>query len=246
VVNQVLLLGRAAGPAGGDRDGAVRTSLVLLAAASACPLVLTGGFTGLIPPLVPEPHLRRAYGAEATSYNLAGVVGPALAGTLAAVTSASVAVAASAALSALALAAVLRVPMPPPAVGPAVGLITSVASGLHLLVTVPALRSVTVATTVSFTALGGLPVVFPLLAVELGRSAAAGGALFSAFALGALGGSLAWPPARRGRARCGSLSPASPVSPSPSPLSRWHPPCWWPSPWRPSPERSRGRCSPAR
>jgi MFS family permease len=66
-----------------------------------------------------------------------------------------------------------------------------VASGLRLLATVPALRSVTLATTVSFTALGGLPVVFPLLAVELGEQAAAGAALFSAFALGALAGSLA-------------------------------------------------------
>jgi MFS family permease len=191
VANQVLLLGVLVAllAVTGTAPSYVVVLLGLLAGLSAP--VLTGGFTGLIPPLVPEPHLRRAYGAEATSYNLAGVVGPALAGTLAAVTSASVAVAASAALSALALAAVLRVPMPPPAAGPTLGLITSVASGLHLLVTVPALRSVTVATTVSFTALGGLPVVFPLLAVELGRSAAAGGALFSAFALGALGGSLA-------------------------------------------------------
>ncbi len=38
--------------------------------------------------------------------------------------------------------------------------------------------------------MGALPVVFPLLAEEVGQPAAAGGALFSAFALGALGGSL--------------------------------------------------------
>ena len=39
--------------------------------------------------------------------------------------------------------------------------------------------------------MGALPVVFPLLAEEVGQPAAAGGALFSAFALGALVGSLA-------------------------------------------------------
>ena len=39
--------------------------------------------------------------------------------------------------------------------------------------------------------MGALPVVLPLLAVELGQPAAAGGAFFSAFALGALGGSVA-------------------------------------------------------
>jgi MFS family permease len=191
VLNQVLLLGvlLALLAVTGTAPSYVVVLLGLLAGLTAP--VLTGGFTGLIPPLVPAPYLRRAYGAEATSYNLAGVVGPALAGTLAAVTSPAVSVAASAGLSALALAAVLRVPMPPPAAGPAQGLLRMIASGLHLLATVPALRSVTVATTISFTALGGLPVVFPLLAVELGRPAAAGGALFSAFALGALAGSLA-------------------------------------------------------
>lgn len=152
--------------------------------------VLTGGFTGLIPPLVPTEHLRRAYGAEATSYNLAGVVGPALAGALAAGAGADVAVAVTAALSGIALLAVLRVPMPAPAAEARTGLVRLVATGLRLLATVPPLRSVTVATTVSFTGMGALPVVFPLLAVEVGHPAAAGGALFSAFALGALGGSL--------------------------------------------------------
>lgn len=152
--------------------------------------VLTGGFTGLIPPLVPTAHLRRAYGAEATSYNLAGVVGPALAGALAAGAGADVAVAVTAALSGIALLAVLRVPMPAPAAGARTGLVRLVGTGLRLLATVPPLRSVTVATTVSFTGMGALPVVFPLLAVEVGHPAAAGGALFSAFALGALGGSL--------------------------------------------------------
>jgi MFS family permease len=191
VVNQLLLLGVLVVllAVTGTAPSSVVVLLALLAGLPAP--VLTGGFTGLIRPLVPQPHLRRAYGAEATSYNLAGVVGPALAGTLAAATSPDLAVAASAALSALALLAVLRVPMPPPAGGPAQGLARMVASGLRLLVTVPALRSVTVATTVSFTALGGLPVVFPLLAVELGEQAAAGAALFSAFASGALAGSLA-------------------------------------------------------
>ena len=154
--------------------------------------VLTGGFTGLIAPLVPAPFLRRAYGAEATSYNLAGVLGPAAAGALAAVASPEVAGGATAVASLRALVAVLRVPMPATPVDPDRGsLVGSVLTGLRLLATVPALRSVTVATTVSFTGMGALPVVFPLLAEEVGQPAAAGGGLFSAFALGALAGSAA-------------------------------------------------------
>ena len=191
VANQLLLLVVLLGllAVTGTAPSYVVVLLSLLAGVTAP--VLTGGFTGLIPPLVPAPHLRRAYGAEATSYNLAGVVGPALAGALAAATSPDVAVATTAGLSALALAAVLRVPMPPPAEGATGGLVRLVASGLKLLGTIPPLRSVTVATTLSFTGMGALPVVFPLLAQEVGQPAAAGGALFSAFALGALVGSLA-------------------------------------------------------
>jgi len=37
-----------------------------------------GGFSGLIPTVVPEPVLPRAYGYEAVSYNISGIAGPAL------------------------------------------------------------------------------------------------------------------------------------------------------------------------
>ena len=191
VANQLLLLGVLVGLLAVTGRGPSWVVVLLGLLAGVTAPVLTGGFTGLIRPLVPAPFLRQAYGAEATSYNLAGVVGPALAGALAAV-SPELSVGVTAGLSGLALLAVLRVPMPGPerdAGRP--GLLRTVATGLHLLATVPPLRAVTIATTVSFTGMGALPVVFPLLAVELGRPAAAGGALFSAFALGALAGSLA-------------------------------------------------------
>jgi MFS family permease len=153
--------------------------------------VLTGGFTGLIAPLVPPAMLRRAYGAEATSYNAAAVAGPALAGTLAGLVDAGVAVAVAAGISAVALVAVLRVPMPAPALpAGARGLGRAVVSGLQLLVRTPALRSVTAATTLSFAGMGAMPVAFPLLARDLGADAAVAGLLFSVFALGALLGSL--------------------------------------------------------
>src|SRR5687767_14159440 len=153
--------------------------------------VLTGGFTGLIAPLVPSGLLRRAYGAEATSYNVAGVAGPALAGTVAAVAGADVAVAVTAGLAFLGFLAVLRVPMPAPEVdGAAPSLVHDVLVGLRHLARTPALRSLTVTTTISMGGLGALPVAFPLLAVELGADASASGYLFSVFAVGALCGSL--------------------------------------------------------
>ncbi len=150
--------------------------------------VLTGGFTGLIAPLVPVGLLRRAYGAESTSYNVAGVAGPALAGVVSAV-SPTAAVGMCVTLSTVALLFVLRVPMPAPS-GARGSILRTVAAGLAHLAKTPALRSVTVATTVSFMGMGAFPVVFPALAVEVGASRAASGALFSSFAVGALVGSL--------------------------------------------------------
>ncbi len=191
VANQVLLLAVLLGllAVTGHAPPWVVVLLTLLGGVTAP--VLTGGFTGLVAALVPPPLLRRAFGAESTSYNVAGVAGPALAGVLAAAFSAEVAVGVTAGLSAVALLAVLRVPMPRPVVrADDAGLLGSVAVGLRLLATVPPLRAVTVATTLSFTGMGALPVVFPLLAADLGQEPAAGGALFSAFALGALTGSL--------------------------------------------------------
>ena len=150
--------------------------------------VLTGGFTGLIAPLVPAALLRRAYGAESTSYNVAGVAGPALAGAVSAVSPAAAAVV-CVGLSCVALVAVVRVPMPAPS-GVTGGLVRTVLGGLRHLARTPALRSVTVATTLSFVGIGAFPVVFPALAVDVGAQRAAAGALFSGFAVGALLGSV--------------------------------------------------------
>src|SRR3954447_12858032 len=59
-------------------------AFILLAFVAGLPSpIRTGGFSGLIPTVVPEPVLPRAYGMEAASYNIAGIAGPAAAGALA-------------------------------------------------------------------------------------------------------------------------------------------------------------------
>jgi MFS family permease len=165
--------------------------LLLGALAGITAPVLTGGFTGLIGPLVPPGLLRRAYGAESTSYYVAGVVGPSLAGALSGWVSPEAAVLTCIALSAVALVAVLRVPMPLPTAQPEQHLVAAVWAGLRHLATTPPLRAVTVATTLNFGGIGAFPVVFPALAEHLGSEAAASGVLFSAFSVGALVGSVA-------------------------------------------------------
>jgi MFS family permease len=148
--------------------------------------VLTGGFTGLIGPLVPAGLLRRAYGAESTSYNVAGVGGPALAGAVSGWVSPDAAMVTAVLMSGVALLAVLRVPMPPPEAAPGEHLLRAVGAGLRHLATQRTLRSATLGTTLSYAGMGALPVVLPALAQRLGAGAATGGALLSTFAVGAL------------------------------------------------------------
>lgn len=188
VANELLLVSALIGVLLAAGNGPAWLVVALGALAGLTLPVLTGGFTGLIAPLVPVGLLSRAYGAESTSYNVAGVTGPALAGVVSA-WSPTAAVGMCVVLSTIALLAVLRVPMPAPS-GASGSIWRTVAAGLAHLVRTPALRSVTVATTVSFTGMGAFLVVFPALAVEVGASRAASGALFSAFAVGALIGSV--------------------------------------------------------
>lgn len=191
VANQLLLLASLLGLLAATGHAPAWAVVALALVGGLTMPVLTGGFTGLIAPLVPRDLLRRAYGAEATSYNVAGVTGPALAGTLAGLAGAGTAVAVTAGLSGLALLAVLRVPMPAPAVVPGrPTLVRTVLDGLALLARTPALRSVTAATTLAFAGMGAMPIAFPLLAADLGAGPAVAGLLFSVFALGALAGSL--------------------------------------------------------
>lgn len=153
--------------------------------------VRTGGFSGLIPTVVPEPILPRAYGFEAVSYNVAGIAGPALAGAVAGAAGASWAIVATAVVAMVAVVVVAQVPIVP-ATGAPRQFIPALRAGLALLWRVRPLRSVTVATTVSQVSFGLIVVAFPLLAHDLGHARAAGGLLFSVFAVGALVGSVSY------------------------------------------------------
>ena len=153
--------------------------------------VRTGGFSGLIPTVVPEPILPRAYGLEAVSYNVAGIAGPAVAGAVAGAAGAPWAIVATALVALIAVVVVAQVPIVPVGGAPR-RFVPALRAGLALLWRVRPLRSVTVATTVSQLWFGLIVVAFPLLAHDLGHARAAGGLLFSVFAVGALVGSVSY------------------------------------------------------
>jgi MFS family permease len=154
--------------------------------------IRTGGFSGLIPTVVPEPVLPRAYGLEAASYNIAGIAGPALAGLIAGTASAEWAVATTAIAALIATVVIARVPISPGLPSTERSLRMALREGLSLLWRVPSLRAVTVATTLSQGFFGLVVLGFPLFAHALGHKRAVGGLLFSVLAIGALAGSIVW------------------------------------------------------
>ena len=154
-----------------------------------------GGFTSLIPVLVPDDLLDPANALEATSFNLALVIGPALAGTLSAVFGPETPLIVQAVLSLAALPLLLAIPNADRGDGEraAWGRLVAVArEGLRQIVAVPALRGVTVAGALGLAGLGLLTVAFPRFAVEhLGAERSAAGYLWAAFAFGSTVGALA-------------------------------------------------------
>jgi MFS family permease len=179
--------------------------LVLLATAAGLSGPLsTGGYTSMIPLLVPERLLARANALEASSFNIAAIAGPAVAGAVAATAGAAWAVLAEAVLAGLALPAIARLPRLAVAAGDApASLATAIRQGLALLARTPVLRGVTVATAVGLGGSGLLTLAMPFWAERLGAGRAAAGYLFAALEAGAIAGALVaarpaapWPPQR--------------------------------------------------
>jgi len=152
-----------------------------------------GGFTSMIPSLVPGELLPPANALETTSFNSALVVGPALAGTLSATVGAATPLVVEAVLALAALVLIVRIPGldRPRARRDGRTLWSVAADGLVRIVSVPQLRGVTVAGLLGLGGLGLLTVAFPLFAVDhLGADKSASGYMWAAFAVGSTIGAL--------------------------------------------------------
>jgi len=165
--------------------------LVTLCAGMTWPLSF-GGFTSLIPVIVPDRLLPRANALEATSFNFAVIMGPALAGTISALAGPATSLLVEAALTvgAIGLIAFLpKVDISDAASSRTLGEI--VRAGLAHLAATPPLRAVTVAGAFNLGGLGLLTVAFPFFAVDvLGANRGIAGYLWAAFAFGSMVGAL--------------------------------------------------------
>ncbi|MFJ3914287.1 MFS transporter [Streptomyces vinaceus] len=177
-----VLLGRAPAP------------LVLAVAllGGSCGPMVTGGMSSLVAALVPAGAGRdRAYAWDASTYNAAAVTAPAVVGLAAALGSAASAMAVLALAGALAaaLAATLPYEAPRPDGAAPGNAPAGLGAGLSALWKIRELRAITSATTLAFVGIGTLTTASVLLASRLG-SPGVGGVLMTAFAVGALAGSL--------------------------------------------------------
>jgi len=166
--------------------------LMILPAGVTYPLSF-GGFTSMIPSLVPGELLPPANAVETTSFNSALVIGPALAGTLSATVGVEAPLIVEATLALAALVLILRIPSldRPPQRDDGRTLFGIAAEGLLQIVSVPQLRGVTAAAALGLAGLGLLTVAFPLYAVDhLGVDKSAAGYMWAAFAVGSTFGAL--------------------------------------------------------
>jgi predicted MFS family arabinose efflux permease len=167
--------------------------LVAICAGITWPLSF-GGFTSLIPTLVPEDLLVPANAFEATSFNVAIIAGPALAGAISATAGPDVSLLVEAVLTVGATAMIARIPaLDRPTEQPASRPLSEIVrAGLRHVASVAPLRSVTVGGAISLGGLGLLTVAFPFFAVDaLGENRAAAGFLWAAFAAGSTFGAIA-------------------------------------------------------
>jgi MFS family permease len=163
---------------------------VLLLVGGCCGPALTGGLTSQLPALVGKDKTPRAFGLDSLFYNIASMVGPAVAGITAAAVSPAAAqsvLAVSAAVGALGVASLpLPTRMHPPG-STELGLL----SGVREIVHQPTLRTVTLTSSLGQIGPGGLAVVAAVLAASQHRPAGSG-LLLTAVAAGAFIGSLLW------------------------------------------------------
>jgi MFS family permease len=166
--------------------------LVALVAGSTWPLSF-GGFTSLIPVIVPDELLVQANALEATSFNFAVVGGPALAGTISAVADPAASLIVEAALTLGAIGLIARIPSMDSTVARHSGrsLLEIARTGLRHVAATPPLRAVTVAGALNLGGIGLLTVAFPFFALDdLGTQRSVSGYLWAAFAFGSAIGAM--------------------------------------------------------
>jgi hypothetical protein len=151
---------------------------------------LTGGLTSQLSGVVRDGFLPRAFGIDSLTYNVSGIAGPALVAVISGFASPAAGLLALGALAATGGVVLAGLPHTGQARSPRRQK-PRIADALRLMTRDRVLGPVTAATTVGHAGLGALPVVVVVLA-DRARVPSASGWLLTAFAIGALLGSIFW------------------------------------------------------
>ncbi|ADB34495.1 major facilitator superfamily MFS_1 [Kribbella flavida DSM 17836] len=161
---------------------------VLAAVAGVTLPMVSGGFTSMLPILVPGRLLPKANSWEAASFGAATITGPAAAATITAAVTVEAAVLVITVTATLSIFAIARLPALPAAVAvedrePFLG---SVVAGLAHLARTPRLRASTVTTTALMGVTGVLLITLPLHMPTVGAPRSAAGYLWTALEIGSV------------------------------------------------------------
>jgi MFS family permease len=161
------------------------TPALAAAAGTTLPLV-SGGFTSMLPSLVPQSLLPRANSLEAASFGAATITGPAAAATITAAVSVEAAAAVIAVAACSSILAIGRLPALPAAGAGSESFASSVLAGLRHLSRTPRLRASTITTTLLMGMTGILLITLPLHMASLGAPRSAAGYLWTALEIGSV------------------------------------------------------------
>jgi MFS family permease len=149
---------------------------------------ISGGWSSRLKSFIVDERLTRASAIDATTFNIAGLVGPAVAGLIAAAFGAYWAIAVLVALLTAALPLAWLLPRHSVHTKPTQSTLfwQDVSTGVTVIATSKALFRVTLTSVVSYMGIGMLWVVCPLIGKQLLGNAGYGGVLMSVLSVGAL------------------------------------------------------------
>ncbi|MEV6281726.1 MFS transporter [Kribbella sp. NPDC051770] len=164
------------------------TTPALAAVAGVTLPMVSGGFTSMLPSLVPSQLLPKANSWEAASFGAATITGPAAAATIAATVSVEAAVIVIAVTATLSIFAIARLPALPAALATdeREPFLASVVGGLAHLARTPRLRASTITSTMLMGSVGVLLITLPLHMTALGAPRSSAGYLWTALELGSV------------------------------------------------------------
>ena len=172
---------------------------VLAAAAGFLAPSLTGGWTSRLPGILPAPRLARGYALDVSTYCAAALIGPALAGLVAAAAGAGWAVAVVVALLLLGAPAAWLLPRPEPAGRQAArgSVLSDLRAGFGAIASIASLLRITACSVIAYVGVGMLVVACPLLGQRHLGGADRGALLLSLLAAASLAANAVlsrWPP----------------------------------------------------